>query len=94
MGTFEVGLNAFLHYDMTKRLWGQGVECGGRLQSIWHYKEVWLCWSKYTTLGWTLRSPMLKLLPMSQFTSNYQHDVELSATSVVQCLPACNRVPS
>ena len=29
MGTFEVELNAFLHYDMAISLWGQGVESGG-----------------------------------------------------------------
>ena len=29
MGTFEVGLNAFLPSDMTTILWGQGGKCGG-----------------------------------------------------------------
>ena len=29
MGTFEVGLSAFLHCDMATSLWGPGVECTG-----------------------------------------------------------------
>lgn len=29
MGTFEVVFNAFLHYHMAIRLWGQGMEFGG-----------------------------------------------------------------
>jgi hypothetical protein len=29
MGTFEVGLIAFLLYDMATSLWGQEVGCGG-----------------------------------------------------------------
>jgi hypothetical protein len=28
-GTFEIGLNVFLHYDMATNLWGQGVKSSG-----------------------------------------------------------------
>ena len=53
MGTFIVGLNAFLHYDMATSLWGQGVEWSGLKKNgphrlifeclvirEWHYLEL------------------------------------------------------
>ena len=34
MGTFEIGLNAFLHYDICLQACGdKGVECGGLSKS-------------------------------------------------------------
>lgn len=29
MGTFEIEINVFLHYDITTRLYGLGSGCGG-----------------------------------------------------------------
>ena len=64
MGIFEVGLNAFLHYDMVKNPFGrQGIECGNlnviNLQKLIGVallggmallEWVWPCWRKCITL--------------------------------------------
>lgn len=43
---------------------------------------------------WALRSPVLKLLPMSQTTSDCLQDAGLSAPSPAPCLPAhCHVLP-
>ena len=55
METFEVGLNAHLHYDMATSLWGPG-------SGMWWFERkrppkrvalfaVWPCWSRYGLVG-------------------------------------------
>jgi len=65
---------------------------------LWHYCEMWLCWSRYglirgsVSLGTGLESPEALARPSSSLSlpATMDPDVELSATSPAPCLPECH----
>ena len=99
MGTFEVGLNAFLHYDMAINLWGPRSK-------MWSFARklppqgvtIRMCdfvGGSMSLRGWTLGPPLLIYTQFGrQYTSCYlvDQDVEFSATFLVPCLHVCCHV--
>jgi hypothetical protein len=53
MGTCDVGLNAFLHYNIATSLWGQGVEHGDLNENVCGMKYVCVLGSRSCLTNYT-----------------------------------------
>ena len=91
MGTFEVGLNAFLNYDMTSSLWELGTvmwwfEKKRPPKGVALLEEVWVCCRKAVTVEVDFEvsslasiSETVSKLPATFCSRCNQHHVCLSA---------------